>query len=129
MKSMSETLKLRWPGTAEIDGADTARAASDGANRQSPLPGLEPTIYRFIMRHSLKQQIVLLLLTLVSFPFLYYSLDLPKTIVNRAIGGKNFPQQWFGFEFDQVPYLLALCGLFLVLVFVNGGLKILLHGH
>jgi len=43
---------------------------------------LEPSVYRFILRHSLKQQIMLLILTLVSFPFLYYSLDLPKTIVN-----------------------------------------------
>ena len=32
----------------------------------------------------------LLLLTLVSFPFLYASLDLPKTIINEAIGGGAF---------------------------------------
>ncbi len=70
---------------------------------------LEPTIYRFVLRHSLRQQLSLLALTLVSFPFLYYSLDLPKTIVNRAIGGKQFPQQFFGMEFSQIPYLLMLC--------------------
>lgn len=84
---------------------------------------LEPTVYRFILRHSLKQQILLLVITLVSFPFLYYSLDLPKTIVNHAIGGKHFPQALLGFQFDQVPYLLTLCGVFLGLVFVNGGFK------
>jgi putative ABC transport system ATP-binding protein len=87
------------------------------------LPDLEPSIYRFILRHSLKQQIMLLVLTLVSFPFLYYSLDLPKTIVNRAIGGKHFPQTLLGFEFDQIPYLMILCGIFLALVFINGGFK------
>src|SRR6516164_6045519 len=76
---------------------------------------LEPTIYRFILRHSLSQQIVLILFTLISFPFLYLSLNLPKTIINRAIGGKQFPQNLFGFDFDQVTYLLILCGLFLIL--------------
>lgn len=84
---------------------------------------IEPSVYRFILRHSLKQQIMLLVLTLVSFPFLYYSLELPKTIVNRAIGGKHFPQVFLGMQFEQIPYLMTLCGVFLVLVFVNGAFK------
>src|SRR5882757_3430477 len=63
---------------------------------------LEPTIYRFILRHSLSQQLVLILFTLISFPFLYLSLDLPKTIINKAIGGKQFPQHLFGLDFSQV---------------------------
>src|SRR5579862_2547210 len=84
---------------------------------------LEPSVYRFILRHSLRQQIVLLILTLASFPFLYYSLDLPKTIVNQAIGGKHFPATFLGMQFDQIPYLMTLCGLFLLLVFINGGFK------
>ena len=54
---------------------------------------------------------------------LYFSLDLPKTIINRAIGGKQFPQHLFGFDFNQVTYLLILCGLFLILVFINGAFK------
>src|SRR6266478_6322309 len=94
---------------------------------QPPIPpevsDLEPSVYRFILKHSMKQQILLLLLTLSSFPFLYYSLDLPKTIVNRAIGGKHFPEQLLGFEFDQVPYLMILCAAFLALVFINGAFK------
>src|SRR6202040_4117542 len=66
---------------------------------------IEPTVYRFILRHSLKQQIMLLVLTLVSFPFLYYSLDLPKTIVNRAIkDGTKFPQAILGIDFERIPY-------------------------
>ena len=85
---------------------------------------LEPTIYRFILRHSLPQQLLLLLLTLISFPFLYYSLDLPKTIVNYAINGKQFPRYILGLSFNQVPYLFTLCGLFLALVFINGMFKL-----
>ena len=93
----------------------------------APEPGdpnaLEPSIYRFILRHSLRQQLWLLVLTLISFPFLYYSLELPKMIINRAIGGHHFPQQVFGFRLDQIPYLLVLCAIFLVLVFINGAFK------
>ena len=66
---------------------------------------------------------MLLALTALSFPFLYFSLDLPKTIVNEAIGGSEFPKVLFGYELDQLDYLLTLSGAFLILVFVNGGFK------
>ena len=84
---------------------------------------MEPTIFRFIFKHSKKQQIALLLLILVSFPFLYLSLDLPKIIVNEAIGGSDFPQNLFGWNFEQIPYLLTLCFVFLALVLINGAFK------
>ena len=64
---------------------------------------LEPTIYRFVLKHSVHQQLILLALTLASFPFLYYSLDLPKTIVNRAIGGKQFPQEFLPLKQGSLP--------------------------
>jgi ABC-type multidrug transport system fused ATPase/permease subunit len=101
-------------------GSPAARPPEAETSEQN---ALEPTIYRFILRHSLSQQLVLILFTLISFPFLYLSLDLPKTIINKAIGGKQFPQHLFGFDFNQVTYLLILCGLFLTLVFINGGFK------
>src|SRR3982751_3335689 len=123
MKSMSETLKLRLTRTAEIVGAGATGASAAGPEKPSGW-GLEPRVYGFIIRHSLWKQVALLVFTLVSFPFLYYSLDLPKTIVNRAIGGKKFPQELYGiWELDQIPYLLTLCGIFLALVFINGGFK------
>ncbi len=85
---------------------------------------MESTIFKFILKYSRKEQLVLLLITALSFPFLYYSLDLPKTIINKAISGKaGFPQQVLGFSLDQMHYLMALCGLFLLLVFINGGFK------
>src|ERR1700730_14903324 len=102
--------------------AGSPAAPPAGAEAGEP-NALEPTIYRFILRHSLSQQLILILFTLISFPFLYFSLDLPKTIINRAIGGKQFPQQLVGFDFSQVTYLLILCGLFLTFVFINGGFK------
>jgi len=103
---------------------------------QPPIPpapetsDLEPSVYRFILKHSYKQQIVLLLLTLVSFPFLYYSLDLPKTIVNKAIKeDAPFPQHLLGLEFDRIPYLLILCGVFIALVLINGGFKYFINTY
>src|SRR3984893_15198319 len=124
MKSMSETLKLRWTRTAETVGSGTSGASAAGPEKRPSGSGLEPTIYGFIIRHSLWKQVALLVFTLVSFPFLYYSLDLPKTIVNRAIGGKTFPQDLYGiWHLEKLPYLLTLCGIFLALVFINGGFK------
>src|SRR5579884_2076698 len=91
-----------------------ARAASDT---------LEPSLYRFIIRYSLREQLYLAAATLLSFPILYLSLDLPKLIVNDAIGGKHFPHAVLGVELGQVPYLLLLCGAFLGLVVINGWFK------
>ncbi|HEX3862479.1 MAG TPA: ABC transporter ATP-binding protein/permease [Stellaceae bacterium] len=85
---------------------------------------LEPTIYRFILKHSLPQQLALLLLTFASFPFLYFSLSLPKTIINHAIrSDAPFPQPILGMDLDRVPYLMALCIGFLFLVLMNGAFK------
>src|SRR6266850_2545556 len=101
----------------------TAPAAEPPEEQAQDPIALQPTIYRFILRYSLRQQVLLLVLTLVSFPFLYYSLVLPKTITNSAIGGKNFPLEIFGAKFDQIPYLMLLCAAFLALVIINGGFK------
>lgn len=84
---------------------------------------MEPSIYKFILKYSRKKQVVILLMTVASFPFLYYSLDLPKIIINQAINAKDFPREFLGFEFEQIPYLLVLSGIFLGLVFVNSGFK------
>jgi putative ABC transport system ATP-binding protein len=90
---------------------------------------LEPTIYRFIFRHSLRQQILLLVMTLLSFPFLYYSLELPKIITNRAIKQKYIPQTVLGVELDQIEYLLLLSIAFLLLVFINGAFKFYINTY
>ncbi len=86
--------------------------------------GLEPSVYGFILRYSWREQIYVVAMTLLSFPFLYWSLDLPKQIINRAISGKHFPASYFGLELNQIPYLLVLCTVFLVLILVNGWFKL-----
>ena len=107
--------RSKQAGTAPQAKPPEAQAEDPGA--------LEPTLYRFIFRHSLRQQVILLVVTLLSFPFLYYSLELPKIITNRAIKQKYVPQTIFGIELDQLAYLLLLSAAFLLLVFINGGFK------
>ncbi|MFQ6022920.1 MAG: ABC transporter transmembrane domain-containing protein [Acidiferrobacterales bacterium] len=84
---------------------------------------MEPSIFKFILKYSRREQILLLLVTAASLPFLYLTLELPKIIINEAIGGRDFPQEVFGYQLEQISYLMLLCGLFLALVFINGGFK------
>ena len=84
---------------------------------------MESSIFRYVLRYSRREQAMLLVMTILAFPFLYMSLDLPKTIVNQAIGGRDFPRTVLGYELEQIPFLLLLSGLFLALVFINGGFK------
>jgi ABC-type multidrug transport system fused ATPase/permease subunit len=84
---------------------------------------MESSIFRFVLKYSRREQIALLIFTALAFPFLYMSLDLPKTIINEAIGGRDFPRVILGYDLEQIPFLLLLCGIFLALVFVNGGFK------
>ncbi len=88
---------------------------------------MEPSIFKFVFRHSLKEQTTLLLGTLAAFPFLYLSLDLPKTIVNDAIGGDVFPREVLGRSLGQIDFLMVLCASFLGLVLINGAFKYVLN--
>lgn len=84
---------------------------------------MEPTLFSYIRRYSWREQVLLLVMTVASFPFLYASLELPKTIINQAIAASNFPKNVYGFQVEQVQYLMILCTLFLFLVGANGGFK------
>ena len=90
---------------------------------------MESSIFKFVLKYSMREQILLLVLTIASFPFFYLLLYLPKLIVNEAIDadGSAFPAEVLGIAFGQVEYLLALCAMFLALVLVNGGFKYFLN--
>lgn len=84
---------------------------------------MEPTLFAFIWKHSKKQQFILLLLTVLSFPFLYASLELPKRIINDAIGATGETVTLFGATVTQIQYLLILCLAFLGMVIAGGVMK------
>ena len=75
---------------------------------------MEPSIYRYIIKFSLRQQIILTLMAIASFPFLYAFYQLPKMIIDDAILAKDtvFPVEVAGIELDQTGFLWLLCSAF-----------------
>ena len=71
---------------------------------------MEKTLFGFIWKYTKPQQVLVLLITIISFPLLYYTLELPKIIVNDAIDGQNFPRSILGLNFEQ--NCLFTCSLF-----------------
>ena len=88
---------------------------------------MESTIFGYIRKYSWRQQITVLVMTLASLPFFYASLELPKLIINDALSDIEGPRALFGFEMEQLRFLFVLCGLFLLLVLVNGGFKYVIN--
>jgi len=88
---------------------------------------MEKSLFSFIWKYSARQQIFILLVTVLTYPVVYVLLELPKLIVNDAVQGDNFPRTILGLDFDQTPYLVLLCFTFLGLVVVSNGLKFYLN--
>ncbi len=89
---------------------------------------MERSLFRFIVRYSLRQQLFVLLLTALSWPILYVTLELPKRIVNEALGGRSgWARNIVGEDLDQIAFLLVLSVAFLIFVGLHGGLKYVLN--
>jgi putative ABC transport system ATP-binding protein len=108
---------------------------------------MEKSLFRYIWRHSKRDQLIVFAVVLASLPFYFASLDLPRRIVNEAIQGKSFAQgnetapflqlslglpDWLGgahvsifggFQVDRLTLLYGLSGLFLFFVLINGIFK------
>lgn len=65
----------------------------------------------------------MLLVTTTLFPLLYLTLELPKRIINDAIGSQSTTIDVLGFELDQIAFLGLLCLGFLLSVLVHGIMK------
>ena len=87
---------------------------------------MEPSLYRYILNHSKKDQIALVLLSLASLPLVYVTLELPKKIIN-LLEGMDIPESLFGYEFDRLDFLMIFSFAFLLTVLGGGGLKYLLN--
>lgn len=88
---------------------------------------MEPKILNFVWRYSWREQLLILLLTICSFPLVYASLEVPKIIINDAISGDIFPKSFFGIELEQIEYLMALSFLFMFFVLSINGIKWLMN--
>ncbi len=88
---------------------------------------MEKTLFKFIWKYSRKEQLILLVVTVLTFPVLYLSLELPKRIINDAINGSSEVYRFAGMSFSQTQFLLLLCFAFLLAVLVGGLLKMRLN--
>ena len=102
------------PSTPRVD---------QSAARYSDPDHLDPSIYRYILRHTRKDQVFLVLLTLASMPLVYLSLEVPKLIVNEALAANQEVFPVLGLELTRVQFLLFLSFAFLFLILVTGGIK------
>lgn len=84
---------------------------------------MDKSIYTYILRHTKTDQVWLILLTVASMPLVYAVLEIPKIIINDAIGGGGAVFDVFGYALTQTQYLLLLSGAYLGMVVITGGLK------
>lgn len=84
---------------------------------------MEPRIFKYILRYSLNNQIQVIVLTLLSFPILYSALELPKIIINDALGAVTDTITFLGQTFSAEAFLLILCAIYLFLIVGSGLLK------
>src|ERR671912_725742 len=108
---------------------------------------MDPNLFRYVWRHSRRDQLIIFAVVIASLPFYFASLDLPRRIVNEAIQGRAFERgqqtarfptfsfelpQWLGgwqvcsfegIEVDRLGLLYGLSGMFLLLVIINGAFK------
>ena len=88
---------------------------------------MEKSLFKFIWKYSKRDQIILLLLTLLTFPILYISLELPKRIINDAIDSTSETVDVLGFTLSQVHFLWFLCVCFFFIVVLTGVFKMRLN--
>ncbi len=106
---------------------------------------MEPRLFRYVWMHTRREQILIVLIVLLSMIPYYLAFDLPKQIINGPISGTGFDaegtsQPFLAISFDlpliglnvhlsdgilleRLPLLMALSLTFLGLVIVNGLFK------
>ncbi|WP_282063612.1 ABC transporter transmembrane domain-containing protein [Roseobacter litoralis] len=94
---------------------------------QEWIRGLDSSLFRSVLRHSRKQQALMIVLSLIAMPILYLTLELPKQIVNNALDSDRFPVEFLSYQFDQVAFLLMLCGFYLLAIMLTGLNKYILN--
>jgi putative ABC transport system ATP-binding protein len=111
---------------------------------------MEPSLARYIWKHTWRQQLWILMVVAVSMIPYFMSFDLPKQIVNGPIQGDGFDTPgatqpflpidfdlplignvhlFDGFQLDRTETLIALSLVFLSLVIVNGLFKLYINTY
>lgn len=96
---------------------------------RSSTSALGRSVFHYILARTWRTQIWLLLGALATMPILYATLELPKVIINGAIGSDHFPVAYAGVDLTQIEYLIGLCLLYLVSVLAGSALKYVVNLH
>ncbi|MCX7333134.1 MAG: multidrug ABC transporter ATPase [Hyphomicrobiales bacterium] len=103
----------RQPRTGSVPSSGGAREGTYGWRLE-----------RFVVRATLRFQLRLVLLSLLTLPAAWLLLEIPKHIINRAItdaDGDGHPEMVvLGFTLSQVELLFALCGSYLAVLTLGG---------
>ncbi len=111
---------------------------------------MERNLLSYIWKHTRRQQVFVLAIVLLSMIPYFAAFDLPKQIINGPIQGNGFETAdstatfmefqlsvpytdigytFDGFELDRMSTLMALSGVFLFLVIVNGLFKFYINTY
>jgi putative ABC transport system ATP-binding protein len=111
---------------------------------------MEKHLLRYIWNHTRPQQVFILCIVMVSMIPYFMAFDLPKQIINGPIQGGGFETpdatqpfldfsytipglDWSisfgGFELNRMAMLMALSGVFLLLVIINGLFKFYINNY
>lgn len=90
---------------------------------------LSEGVFRYILRHSRRSQVLLLGAAAIALPLLYAGLELPKLIINNAISSGHFPVQIAGVSLAQTDYLFLLSALYLLVILISACLKYAMSVH
>ena len=88
---------------------------------------MDKNLVRFVWTYGKWDTIKTLIVICLMFPVIYISLEIPKIIVNKALGAGNtpveFPVEFLFVEMDNLTYLVSLCIIFITMIVLNNWLK------
>lgn len=114
---------------------------------------MEKSLLKYIWMHTRALQAWIFVVILISMPLYFYSLNLPKQIINVPIQGKGFHSAtdtqlflhialpfvedsggnrvilFHGFELTRLPFLLVLCVVYTGLIVLNGWFKLYINTY
>ena len=88
---------------------------------------MDKNLVRFVWTYGKWDTIKTLIVICLMFPVIWISLEIPKIIVNKALGAGNtpveFPTEFLFMEMDNLTYLVTLCIIFITMIVLNNWLK------
>ncbi|MDQ2102770.1 ABC transporter ATP-binding protein [Azospirillum isscasi] len=111
-------------------GIGAVRRRLSGSRKEMPRDVVSPfpsNLFLYILKHTRKEQSILLVTALLSLPLLYAVLELPKQIINKALNVGNDTSTVIGYVLSKYELLFILCIFYLGAVLTSGALKYVIN--